>query len=789
MSAIIDGNKLIERQLHATNPEEVFVADGIKTTIAPVRYTPLLADPSLALSLDGAWRVKRWPFPADEASLASSTMPDNDWEERAQPGKIFYADPEADHAPIPNWDRVTLSHINPEDGAVIRRSVRIPSAWAGKRIYLRFDSIYPAGRIYLNGKLLGDHRSGLTPVEYDVTDRVMPGKDALVAVRLLRKHKFVQMDMPRHALEFAGLAQSACFFATGQGQISDYHLCAELDSALTTGTLAGKVILRNCGTTAVNAKIRLTLTEQSGHPVAVVAKDAILKAGTAVEVQLGVTIKNPKLWNDEFPNLYQTRLELETPGLPVQTVVFRTGFRQLELSPAGPKLNGHFVKFRGVNHLSFHPEGGLYTPREWLKCNLQLMKKANVNAIRTHFLGPRDLADLCDELGIYLLQELPIDWGTHYIHDPEWVGPALMRIEGGIRRDRHHPSVMVWSVGNENMPESSGVAEAGWNHLCIYDRFCKRLDPSRPTMFPPPGPANKIDGIFEVRVGDIADTHYSFNLQKEFRRTGKMVNPRSWDADMEEVTRQQALARGWSGVWFSSEYGIFNGLPDLLNAPYLSLICDQKPKDIFNGQNSLQVFIERLRAEWGNMRDDPACLGGTYFPWLCCGVGKGHEGNPWGWVRWGEDADWGVVTADLLPKPFFWALRVLFSPVWFLPRAAWKKGADSFAVTLTNQYNAIDLQDCILRTQQNAGGEWMSMVRQYRDIPVKCPPGKTVTLDIPIWHDGMKKALGKGSFGYCRFNLLDPAGFRPIMADVLVMPEEMIARLDNTMPIGPDAVL
>ncbi|MBU1735224.1 MAG: hypothetical protein KJ692_08310, partial [Verrucomicrobia bacterium] len=407
MSAIIDGNKLIERQLHATNPEEVFVADGIKTTIAPVRYTPLLADPSLALSLDGAWRVKRWPFPADEASLASSTMPDNDWEERAQPGKIFYADPEADHAPIPNWDRVTLSHINPEDGAVIRRSVRIPSAWAGKRIYLRFDSIYPAGRIYLNGKLLGDHRSGLTPVEYDVTDRVMPGKDALVAVRLLRKHKFVQMDMPRHALEFAGLAQSACFFATGQGQISDYHLCAELDSALTTGTLAGKVILRNCGTTAVNAKIRLTLTEQSGHPVAVVAKDAILKAGTAVEVQLGVTIKNPKLWNDEFPNLYQTRLELETPGLPVQTVVFRTGFRQLELSPAGPKLNGHFVKFRGVNHLSFHPEGGLYTPREWLKCNLQLMKKANVNAIRTHFLGPRDLADLCDELGIYLLQELP----------------------------------------------------------------------------------------------------------------------------------------------------------------------------------------------------------------------------------------------------------------------------------------------------------------------------------------------------------------------------------------------
>ena len=74
------------------------------------------------------------------------TTPDNGWEELAQPGKMFYADPEAEHTPIPNWDRVTLPHINPGDGAVIRRSVRLPSAWAGKRKYLRFDSIYPAGR-------------------------------------------------------------------------------------------------------------------------------------------------------------------------------------------------------------------------------------------------------------------------------------------------------------------------------------------------------------------------------------------------------------------------------------------------------------------------------------------------------------------------------------------------------------------------------------------------------------------------------------------------------------------
>jgi hypothetical protein len=83
----------------------------------------------------------------------------------------------------------------------------------------------------------------------------------------------------------------------------------------------------------------------------------------------------------------------------------------------------------------------------------------------------------------------------------------------------------------------------------------------------------------------------------------------------------------------------------------------------------------------------------------------------------------------------------------------------------------------------------MSMARQYRDIPVKCPPGETVIVQVPVWHDGMKRALEGGGFGYCRFTLLDPHGFRPIMADVLVMPKEMIARYNEIMTIGPDAII
>jgi hypothetical protein len=387
------------------------------------------------------------------------------------------------------------------------------------------------------------------------------------------------------------------------------------------------------------------------------------------------------------------------------------------------------------------------------------------------------------------LQELPIDWGTDYIHDPAWVEPALLRIEGGVRRDRHHVSLMVWSVGNENMPKTAAVAAAGWSHLRRYDALVKELDPSRPTMFPPPGPANAIEGIIELRVGDIADTHYSFNHIKRFLRDGAVVNPNSWEADMIRTTKEEALARGWSGVWFSSEYGIFNAIPDLLHSPHGSII-DDVSEDPLSGKSTLQAFEERLEREWGLLRSEPTCLGGAYFPWLCAGAGSATAGNPWGWVRWGEDADWGVVTADLLPKPLFWAMRVLFCPVWFPQRVVWHPGDTEIRFPVHNQFNAIDLSSCILRTQQNAGGKWMTMTRQFRDVPMSCPPGKSCEIRIPIWNDGMLAALGKGGFGLCRCSLLVPDGFRPVTVDILVVQAAAeVTTAEAAMPIGPDAVL
>ncbi len=779
---MIDGDALIRRQLAAVGPEDVVFDDGRRTRLVPARFVPPLAHPAARLSLAGAWRVARWPFPSDEAALARPDCDDAAWETVEQPGKVFYMDPERHPAAIPNYDRVTLAHIDPEDGAVLRRRVTVPRGWRGRRVYLRLMAVYPACRAYLDGTLLGEHLSGLTPVEWDVTNLVEPGRPAVVALRLLRRHTHVQLDMPRHALGFAGIAQEPFLHATGPCQIADFHLVSSVDDAFRTGTLAGTVCLRNHGRTRRRAVLRASVTDADGRVrAAAVAEVAVPGRGQA-DVALALAVPQVRLWNDERPDLYGVTLALEAGAGPPQQVAWRTGFRRLDLAGGRPRLNGRPVKFRGVNHLSYHPEHGLWTPEPWLRECLGLMKRANVNAIRTHFLGPPALADLCDELGLYLVQELPIDWGTDYIHDPAWVGPALARIEAGIRRDRHHPSLVVWSVGNENLPKTRAVADDGWNHLHLFDRFAKALDPSRPTMFPPPGPANRIRAIFEVRVGDIADTHYAFELAREMARTGRVANPRSWEADLETTTRTEALARGWTGVWFSSEYGIANLMPDLLAAPYASVIADRM-EDPLSGKGTMEVFTDRLREEWGLLRDDPSCLGGAYFPWMCAGTGA----NPWGWVQWGEDADWGVMTAALLPKPFYWAMRAIFSPVQFPERVAWRRGQTELVLRVRSIYNRFDLADCTLRTMMGGGPPWMGMMREWRDVPARLAPGEEGDVRIPLWNPDTLAALERGSPAVCRCIVIDPSGFRPITADVLIVPEGL-ADAQAAMPIGPDAV-
>ncbi len=776
----MSAQKILEILFDADKPVEVDYAGGT-TRLVPQRPVPRPAGDSEAIDLNGPWHVRRWPFEADEA-VAASRRPDPGGPSVHQPGKVFYQDPDQDPSEVPGWNRVRLDHIDPDDGALLQRVVTIPSRWQGKRIFLRFDAVYPGGRFYWNGELLGEHLAGLIPFQTDLTDRAGPGTDGLLAVRLLRRHEQVRFDMPRHAMEFAGISQDACLFAVEPCHAARLALRTILDVRSGTGRVGGQIELVNHGTTEATGRLTVELTDPDGREALRHEQPVQIAAGGKSPCCLSAEAGEVLAWTDETPWLYTLGIGLEIDGQSRQEYIRRVGFKRMELVDQQPRLNGGFCKLRGVNWLTFSPEGGMATSRDWLAENLARMKRCNINAIRTHFTAPPALAELCDEMGFFLLQEITLDWVSDWLEQPTWLGPALQRVEATVRRDAGHTCLVGFCIGNENQAASRDGIETFWQSQQILRACVKQLAPEAWTLLPPPGPANQIKHMLETRCCDVADVHYSFVDVEALAQTGRLTEPRSWQGPQQSLTRRQLLERGWSGVWFSSEWGLVNYHPDLLNAPYLSIIADQMENPL-SGKNTQQVFLDRVGSEWQRMRDDPTCLGGAFFPWMCAGVGE-----PFGWTLWGEDADWGVVTHDLQAKPSFWALRVIYRPVLLPDRIRYQPGQSELDLPVRNLYHTRDLAEITFRTMMGPGGRFMAQMRRWRDIPVQCPPGGQGQIRVPIWNEKTRADLENGQVAICRCIVLEPSGYRPVTHDVLVIPEGL-DESDPHVVIGPDANL
>ncbi len=753
----------------------------------PNRPLPLpLASNNSWIDLNGTWKVKRWPFGIDEAAAVAGQDDSASWEGVTQPGKVLYQAPEDQPFKNPAWNRVTMAHLDENDGAILIREVRIPESWRDSRIIWHCDGVYPAGRFYVDGRRVGEHLSGLTAAQYDISELVRPGTMVLLAIRLLRRYHASHIDMPRHSLEFAGLTRNTALYALPQCHATEVFLPAKVDLSSGQGTVAGRVAVSNTGVRPLAVSLRCTLTALDGSGQIALWESPLVTVApsqtTTVIPQLDAG--TVRLWSDECPHLYKMVTELMSPDQASVRYEQRLAFRRLNIRGDRPFLNGNPVKFRGVNHVTFHPDHGMYTPLEWLRTNFALMKDANVNCIRTHYAAQPDVLDLADEMGFYLLQEIPIDWWGDYVDKPEYLHCILHRIEGVVIRDRHHPCLMGFCMGNENFPTSADSVKTFTQHYALYREYVHALAPDALVLVPPPGPANRLPGHFEPRFGDIADVHYKIESVKEYHRSGAVELYRCWGGPTDKFTREQLTAMGWSGVWFSSEYGLFNNLPDLLRAPYCSVIAD-KPEDWLSGKTTMQAWVERMEQDWDYMYDDPTCLGGAYFSWLAP-----SSGPHFGWSLLAEDADWGLVTSELLPKPSFWALRVLFSPVRFPRRLSVGAGDDSVSFTVFNHFTSIDLAECILRTQMGPTQRDLGIVREWRDIPVKCEPGKKCTITLPLWHEGARQSLREGRVSLIRCHLIKPDGFRVVTADILLVPATGATNSGSSeIAIGPDAVM
>jgi beta-galactosidase len=773
----------VDAQLGLTAPLRLRFPDETDTFLVSGRVAPLDLSPEKRLCLDGAWSCVKGLVLDRAASLADPRTDASAWPLVTQPGVVCIADPEAEPREIPNWDRRMMTHIPENDGAVLRRTVDVPAHWAGHRIFLRLDGVYPAADVYLDGVRVAVHRSGLTACCVDCTAHARPGEPLVVAIVLVRRYFGQEIDMPRHSSDYAGLRDSVWLHALPACHVEDHHLVAELDADLVSARLRGPVHIRNTAADFCEGEIELQLFDAAHRLLASRSERVAVPAGEVRTPSLDLPVTRPALWCDEHPRLHHVVLVWRVGG-QTQALRWRVGFRRLASDHERPTLNGRPLKLRAVNHLSLHPEHGLHTPVSWLRRSLELMRRANINAIRTHFTAPSALADLCDELGFLLVQEITIDWYGHELWRPRCLGPCLHRIEATVRRDRHHACLVAFGIGNENLPANPAQIAPFRRHYEIFHALAKRLSPFHWIMYPPPGPANKIPGDLEPRIGDIADVHYNFASVRALRDTGRVTLPESWEGPFTSYSREELRQGPWTGLWFSSEYGIVNAVADMPDAPWQSVITETS-EDWLGPASSQEALANRLEREWGLMRDDPTCLGGAYFPWLPPG-----RGNPWGWTLWAEDADWGVVMQDLTPKPQFWVLRAAYSPVTFAERRVrWRPGQTGIEVTVRNRYGTHDLRDCTIRTQLGVTGLFLGVYRDWKDIPVNCPPGADARLILPLWHDEAQRSLKENKPILYRIHVIAPDGFRPITHEILVVPEGLESYRPETghLNLGSDA--
>ncbi|MYQ77011.1 MULTISPECIES: glycoside hydrolase family 2 TIM barrel-domain containing protein [unclassified Streptomyces] len=331
------------------------------------------------------------------------------------------------------------------------RVFELPGDWpdSGASV-LRFDGVESAARVWLNGAELGDFKGSRLPHEFAVGELLRPGANVLaVRVHAWSSGSYLE-DQDQWWLP--GIFRDVTLLHRPAGAPVDFFVHAGYDHRTGSGTL------------------RVECEGTEGR---------VLVPGLGLDLATGEAVTLPvEPWTAETPRLYEG--ELVTPG---ERVPLRIGFRTVAVEDGVLRVNGRRLLFRGVNRHEFHPETGRTVDAETMRRDLVLMKRHNVNAVRTSHYPPHPaFLDLCDELGLWVIDECDlethgfaeVDWRNNPVDDPRWTPALLDRAARMVERDKNHPSVIVWSLGNECGTGAGLGAMARW---------MRERDPDRPLHY------------------------------------------------------------------------------------------------------------------------------------------------------------------------------------------------------------------------------------------------------------------------------------------------------------------
>jgi len=371
-----------------------------------------------------------------------------------------------------------------------RRTFTVPDSWNGRQVRLHFEGVDSAFHLWVNGERVGYSEGARLPAEFDVTDHVEPGENT-VALRVYKWSNGSYIE-DQDMWWLSGVFRDVYACAPPETHVADVDCRTDLDDEYADAEFAATVDVANAGVTvdaATTAEVAVDLVDDDGVSVldAPLSDEVSVESGEQASVTVETTVENPDLWTAETPNCYTALVTVESTGVEQAVVAETVGFREVEIAEGQLRVNGEPITVRGVNRHDIHPEEGRAVSLATMREDVELMKRHNVNAVRTaHYPNDTRFYDLCDEYGLYVVDETDIechgmehrrgDRVTHVSDDPDWEATYVDRMVRMLERDKNHPSVVVWSLGNES--------DLGANHEAMAAETRER-DPSRPIHYEP----------------------------------------------------------------------------------------------------------------------------------------------------------------------------------------------------------------------------------------------------------------------------------------------------------------
>ncbi len=441
--------------------------------------------------LNGDWNFHWSPKPADRprdfykpdfdvSNWNTIPVPSN-WQLHSYGKPIYLNIPYPFHPDKKTLDPPRIPHDNNPVGSY-RMKFDIPEDWRGRRVLLHFDGVKSAFYLWVNGRKVGYSQGSMTPAEFDVTDFVRERGNVLAAevYRWSDGSYLEDQDMWR----FSGIFRDVYLFSTPRVHLRDFFLRAELDDRYQDATLRLTARVRNYGPRPTEAhSVELLLLDPDGEPVGsspiLRGTSSELPPGSEIDIEIEAPVKSPLKWTAETPNVYLAILSLkDSTGRVIEVERCTTGFRRAEIRGSQLLVNGVPVLLKGVNRHEHDPDRGRAVTVEGMIEDIRLMKQNNLNAVRaSHYPNQPLWYDLCSRYGLYVMDEANVEshgisYGRDILpgSDPKWRAAAVDRMVSMVERDKNHPSIIIWSLGNE-----AGHGK-NFEHMA---RSAREIDPTR----------------------------------------------------------------------------------------------------------------------------------------------------------------------------------------------------------------------------------------------------------------------------------------------------------------------